>query len=192
MVPKGDLKLIFSILVWTTKWLSCNTLLYRMVEDRAKISLCKMEIILVPKFTFSAENKGSGSLPQAEQILILQVIVLKPMVVKWSWKMSWRGVEATSFDFKHPFTLFTYILKTLKCPAGIAVYWDWDAMAELCCLLGSPSIHIEIQGKKGWSKSVQKAILFLLIMVWFFLFGLFLLLFLLPPAKFPVTLVEWV
>lgn len=59
-------------------------LLYRMVEERAKMSFCKMEMILVPKLTFSAENKGSGSLPQAEQILILQVIVLKPMVVQWS------------------------------------------------------------------------------------------------------------
>lgn len=163
--------MIFSILVGTTKWLSCNMLLYRMVEERAKMSFCKMEMILVPEFTFSAENKGSGSLPQAEQILILQVIVLKPMVVQWSWKMSWHGVEATSFDSKHPFTLFTYVLKTFKCPTGIAVCWDWDAMAELCCLLGSPSKHKEIQAQEGWSKSVQKAFLFLLIVVFFFKFG---------------------
>lgn len=71
MILKDDLKLIFSILVWTSKWLSCKMLLYRMVKERAKQSLCKMEMILVPKFTFSAENKGSGSLPQAEQILTL-------------------------------------------------------------------------------------------------------------------------
>lgn len=155
--------LIFSILAWTNNWFSCNVLLYRMVKERAKLSLCKMEMILVPKFTFSDENKGSGSLPQAEQILTLQVIVLKPMVVQWSWKISWHGVEATSFDSKHPFTLFAYVLKSFKCPTGIAVHWDWAAMAELCCLLGSPSTHKEIQGQKGWSKFVQKAILFLLI-----------------------------
>lgn len=134
-------------------------LLYRMVEERAKLSLCKMEMILVPKFTFSAEKKGSGSLPQAEQILTLQVIVLKPVVVQWTWNMSWHGVKAPSFDSKHSFTLFTYVLKSFKCPTSIAVYWDSDAMAELFCLLGSPSIHKEMQGQKGWSKFLQKAIL---------------------------------
>lgn len=59
-----------------------------------------------------------------------------------------------------------------------------SCLAELCCLLGSPSIHKKIQGQKGWSKFVQKAILFLLI-------AFFFLLLFLPPAKFPVTLVEW-
>lgn len=85
--------------------------------------------------------------------------MLKQVVVQWTWNMSRHGVKAPSFDSKHSFTLFTYVLKSFKCPTGIAVYWDSDAMAELCCLLGSPSIHKEIQGQKGWSKFVQKAIL---------------------------------
>lgn len=43
------------------------------------MGLCKIEMILAPKFTSSAENKGSGSLPRAERILTLRVILLKPM-----------------------------------------------------------------------------------------------------------------
>lgn len=160
--------MIFSILVETTKWLSCNMLLYRMVEERAKMSFCKMEMILVPEFTFSAENKGSGSLPQAEQILILQVIVLKPMVVQWSWKMSWHGVEATSFDSKHPFTLFTYVLKTFKCSTGIAVCWDWDAIAELW---ESPANIKKSRLRKDGANLSKKPFCFSWLWFVFFLFG---------------------
>lgn len=68
-------------------------------------------------------------------------------------------IEATSFDSKHPFTLFTYVLKIFKCPAGIAVYCTYisDAMADLCCLLGSPSTHKEIQGKKRMEQICPKS-----------------------------------
>lgn len=136
---KDDLNLIFNLLVWTDKWLSCNTLLYRTVTFSPNLSESQTEPLRnqnAPKFTSSAENKGSGSLSQAKRLLTLRVcltltsysFLLKPMgwlvelkdVLGWC-KGCWFWFQiSTHLAYFHITNFLT--LQALQC-IGTEVSW---------------------------------------------------------------------